>query len=137
MLAILLELLVVLQSAVVGDGAGAPAAVPSAGAPAAQAAQAGPPGYFNIIFIVGMFAVMYFLMIRPQQKRAKETEEMLKSLKKGALVRTTGGIRGEIFDINDRDAVLIIADKVKINVLRAHIAGPETVPSVAPAADKA
>ena len=48
---------------------------------------------------------------------------MRKALKRGDIVRTSGGIRGEITDISDADVTLLIADKVKINVLRSHIAG--------------
>jgi preprotein translocase subunit YajC len=70
-----------------------------------------------------MFAIFYFLMIRPQQKRQRETDDMLKSLKKGDRVRTSGGIRGEIVELTESEAWLLIADKVKINVLRSHIAG--------------
>jgi preprotein translocase subunit YajC len=69
-----------------------------------------------------MFAIFYFLLIRPQQKRQKEIDDMLKALRKGDKVRTTGGIRGEIVDLNETDATLLVADKVKINVLRSHIA---------------
>ena len=47
---------------------------------------------------------------------------MLKALRKGDKVRTSGGIRGEIADLTDTEVNLIIADKVKINVLRSHIA---------------
>ena len=73
-----------------------------------------------------MLAVFYFLMIRPQQKKQREVDEMLKALKRGDLVRTSGGIRGEITDLADNDVTLLIADKVKINVLRSHIAGKAT-----------
>jgi preprotein translocase subunit YajC len=69
-----------------------------------------------------MLVVFYFLMIRPQQKKTRETEDMLKALKRGDVVRTSGGIRGEITDLGDTDVTLLIADKVKINVLRSHIA---------------
>jgi preprotein translocase subunit YajC len=69
-----------------------------------------------------MFVLFYFLMIRPQQKKQREMDDMLKALRRGDIVRTTGGIRGEIVDIGDADVTLLIADKVKINVLRAHIA---------------
>lgn len=78
---------------------------------------------------VGMFlfilAITYFLLIRPEQKRRQETEQMLRSLRKGMKVRTTGGILGEIVSVNDREVVLAVADKVRINVLRSHIAGLE------------
>ena len=48
---------------------------------------------------------------------------MLKALEKGAIVRTTGGIRGEVVNIDDKEVRLEIADRVKINVLRSNIAG--------------
>jgi len=70
-----------------------------------------------------MLAVLYFVMIRPQQKRQKEHDALLASLKKGQKVRTSGGIRGEIVDFKDDEVVLLIADRTKINVLRSHISG--------------
>jgi preprotein translocase subunit YajC len=69
-----------------------------------------------------MFALFYFLLIRPQQKRQRETDDMLKALRRGDKVRTSGGIRGEILDLTDTEVTLLIADKVKINVLRANVA---------------
>jgi len=69
-----------------------------------------------------MFAMFYFLLIRPQQKRQREVDDMLKSLRRGDKVRTSGGIRGEILDLTDTEVTLLIADKVKINVLRANVA---------------
>ncbi len=73
-----------------------------------------------------MMVVFYFVLIRPQQKKQKETDALLKSLKKGQRVRTTGGIRGEIVDFkeeNGDEIVLLISDRVKINILRSHVAG--------------
>ena len=69
------------------------------------------------------FGIFYFMLLRPQQKRQREVDTMLKALKKGDVVRTSGGIRGEITDMTDTDVTLLIADKVKINVLRSHVAG--------------
>ncbi len=69
-----------------------------------------------------MLVVFYFFMIRPQQKRARETEEMLRSLRRGDKVRTSGGILGEVSEVLETDVVLLIADKVKITVSRAHVA---------------
>ncbi|MGD8858966.1 MAG: preprotein translocase subunit YajC [Myxococcales bacterium] len=100
----------------------APAPGPS-GAPAGGGAPPGCAGAGSQFAILGvMFAIFYFLLIRPQQKRQKEIDDMLKALRKGDKVRTTGGIRGEIVDLNETDATLLVADKVKINVLRSHIA---------------
>jgi preprotein translocase subunit YajC len=75
-----------------------------------------------------MFAVLYFLMIRPQQKRAKQHDTMLKALKKGDIVRTNGGIRGEITAIDERDVTLEIAERTRIKVLRSHVAGLDQPP---------
>jgi len=92
-------------------------------------------GMGQLGFILLLFGFFYFAVIRPQTKQQKQREEMLNSLKKGMVVRTTGGIRGEIVDLNDREVHLKIADKMKINVLRSHVAGPE--PSESEAKDKA
>jgi len=81
---------------------------------------------FQLVLLPLMFALFYFLMIRPQQKRQRETDDMLKALKRGDTVRTSGGIRGEVSDLTDSDVTLIVADKVKINVLRSHIASKVT-----------
>ena len=75
-----------------------------------------------LIFLALMFGIFYFLLIRPQQKRQRETDNLLKALKKGDKVRTSGGIRGEILDLTETEVTLLIADKVKINVLRSHVA---------------
>jgi preprotein translocase subunit YajC len=84
------------------------------------------PGSQSMLLLALMFVVFYFLLIRPQQKRQKETDAMIKGLRRGDKVRTSSGIRGEIVEIRDNDVDLLIADKVKINVLRSHIAGTET-----------
>lgn len=75
------------------------------------------------------FLVMYFLMIRPQQKRQKEHQKLLESLKKGDIVRTDSGIRGEIVSIDEREVQLLIAEKTKINILRTRIAGLDVPPA--------
>jgi preprotein translocase subunit YajC len=75
-----------------------------------------------LIMLALMFVVFYFFLLRPQQKKQREVDDMLKSLQKGDKVRTSGGIRGEITDLTDTEVTLLIADKVKVNVLRSHIA---------------
>jgi preprotein translocase subunit YajC len=80
-------------------------------------------GVEQIGFLLLMFAVLYFLMIRPQQKRAKQHDEMLGGLKKGDIVRTNGGIRGEVTALDERDVTIEIADRTRIKVLRSHVAG--------------
>jgi preprotein translocase subunit YajC len=85
----------------------------------AQAAGGSPSSLF--IFIAGMFAIMYFLMIRPQQKQLKEHKALLSNLKKGDLVVTQGGIIGRIFLIADREVQIEVATNVKLRVLKTSV----------------
>ncbi|MFO0708702.1 MAG: preprotein translocase subunit YajC [Sandaracinus sp.] len=80
-------------------------------------------------FMAVLFVLMYFLMIRPENKRREEQENMLKALRPGQKVRTSSGILGEIISIDANEAVLAIGqkEKIRINVLRSHLAGLETV----------
>ena len=73
------------------------------------------------IFIAGMFAIMYFLMIRPQQKQLKEHRALLAGLKKGDMVVTQGGIIGRIFLVADKEVQLEIANNVKVRVLKTAV----------------
>jgi len=77
-------------------------------------------GFLPMILI---FAVFYFLLIRPQQKKAKDHRTFLDNLKKGDSVLTQGGLYGKIVSIADQVVTLEIADKVKVRVSRSHIAG--------------
>jgi preprotein translocase subunit YajC len=70
-----------------------------------------------------MFAVFYFLLIRPQQKKQRTHQDMLKSLKVGDRVVTTGGLYGTIVAGGDHIIKLEIADKVRVEVGRSYIAG--------------
>jgi len=106
------------------DGAPAPQSGPTGG---------GAGGELQLLLLPLMFVLFYFLMIRPQQKKQREMDDMLKALRRGDVVRTSGGIRGEIVDIGDADVTLLIADKVKINVLRAHIASKGDIAKAAEA----
>lgn len=97
------------------------------GAPAGGGGGGGVgPGMTQFGLMVLMMVVFYLVLIRPQQKKQKELDRLLKSLKKGQKVRTSGGIRGEIVDFKSDagdEVVLLISDRVKINILRSHIAG--------------
>lgn len=67
-----------------------------------------------IVMMVLIMGVMYFFMIRPQQKRQKEHQLMLSSIKKGDKVITTAGIHGTVAETDDKTFTLQIADNVKI-----------------------
>lgn len=93
----------------------------------AQAAPAAPGGLFGggmggLIFPLVLLAVMYFLMIRPQMKRAKEHRGMLDKLSRGDEVLTNGGIAGTVSDIGENFISVEIADNVRIRVQKAAIA---------------
>ena len=72
--------------------------------------------------MIAIFVVFYFLLIRPQQKRAKETKTMLEALQKGDEVVTAGGLVGKIAKLTDQYAAIEIAPNVEISVQRAAIA---------------
>lgn len=89
------------------------------GAPAGQ--QAGGSGYEGIIMLVIMFAIFYFLLIRPQQKRAKQHKELIDALKVGDSVVTAGGAHGKVAGLQD-DAVMVeVATGVKVKFNRTAI----------------
>jgi len=90
----------------------------------AQAAPAAAPGFggMNIIFLVVMMAAMYFLMIRPQMKRAKDHKAMLDKLARGDEVLTNGGIAGTVSDIGENFFTSEVAENVKVRVQTGAIA---------------
>ena len=69
-----------------------------------------------------MFLVFYFLLIRPQQKKSKEHTALLKNLKKGDLVVTSGGIHGTVYGLTDQVVTLEIDSEVKLKVDRVQVA---------------
>lgn len=87
----------------------------------AQGAAAPGGGMESMLLIVLMFVVLYFLMIRPQMKRAKEHKAMIEALQKGDEVITAGGMLGRISKINENYATLEIASNVEIQVQRTAV----------------
>lgn len=88
----------------------------------AQAPAAAPGGGMESIFlIVAMFAVLYFLMIRPQMKRAKEHKNLIDALQKGDEVVTVGGVLGRISKVGDAHLSVEVAPNVEIQVQRAAV----------------
>lgn len=90
-----------------------------AGGAAAQG-QAGQ--YQGIIMLVAMFAIFYFLLIRPQQKRAKQQKALVAGLKTGDVVVSAGGIHGKITAVEETTVTLEIATGVKMKMNRVSIA---------------
>jgi preprotein translocase subunit YajC len=87
----------------------------------AQGAPAGDPGYLGLLPIVLMFVLLYFLMIRPQMKRAKESKQMVEALQKGDEVITAGGVIGRITRISEAYIGLEIAPNMEINVQKSAV----------------
>ncbi|MCP4671422.1 MAG: preprotein translocase subunit YajC [Desulfobacula sp.] len=85
-----------------------------------QGGQAG--GIAGFLPIIILFVIFYFLLIRPQQKKAKEHREMISNLKKGVRIITSGGIYGTIISLDDTTIGLEIAEKVKIKITRGNVA---------------
>jgi preprotein translocase subunit YajC len=79
------------------------------------------PQTLSILYIVALFAILYFLIIRPQQQRQKKHQEMIKSLKPNDRVTTIGGIFGTIVKLKEDSIILRIADNVRIEVLKNSI----------------
>ena len=88
----------------------------------AQAGAAGgEPGFMGLLPIVLMFVLLYFLMIRPQMKRAKEAKAMVESLQKGDEVITAGGILGKISKMGEAYITLEIAPDTAISIQKAAV----------------
>lgn len=87
----------------------------------APAAGGGDAGLMGLLPIVLMFVVLYFLMIRPQMKRAKEVKAMIEALQKGDEVITAGGILGRISKITEAYVTLEIAPNTEISVQKAAV----------------
>lgn len=111
-----------------------PSPVPGTGTTQAPS-QPGLQGCFSSQGLIGMapfiliFVVFYFLLIRPQNKKQRELQNWLKSLKKGDDVVTSGGVIGRITGLTDNVITLEVQEKVRLRVLRGSITGkaPGTV----------
>jgi len=88
---------------------------------AGSGSEGGQQGYEGIIMLVLMFAIFYFLLIRPQQKRAKQHRELIGALKPGNQVVTAGGIYGKVAAVEESTVTVEIATGVKIKLNRASI----------------
>jgi preprotein translocase subunit YajC len=91
-------------------------------------APPGSPGALLINFLpfILIFVIFYFLLIRPQTKRAKEHKAMLDNLKKGDKITTQGGIYGVIDALDPTTVTIKVAENVKIKILRSAIASLRT-----------
>jgi preprotein translocase subunit YajC len=90
---------------------------------AAGAAPAAPNQLMSFVPLVLIFVVFYFLLIRPQQKKAKDHQDFLANMKKGDVVVSSGGIIGTITGLTDTVITLEVADNVRVKVSRPYILG--------------
>ena len=88
----------------------------------AQGAAGGPSQVFSFFLPVLMLGLLYFVLIRPQQKRAKEQRMMVEALKTGDEVVTNGGILGRITDVSEHFVTVEVAPGVRVKVQR-HMIG--------------
>ena len=92
-----------------------PAFAQGSGAPAAGG------GFESLILILLMFAVLYFLMIRPQMKRAEEHKSLIEGLQKGDEIITAGGMLGRISKVSEGYVTLQVADNVEVQIQRPAV----------------
>jgi preprotein translocase subunit YajC len=96
------------------------------GAPDGGSASQG-SAFLQFVPFIAIIAIFYFLIIRPQNKKQKETQRMLGALKKGDKVVTIGGIHGVIQNVRDHSVILKVDDDVKLELNRSAISSVESV----------
>jgi preprotein translocase subunit YajC len=101
---------------------------------AAGSAGASPPGWLQFLPIVGMIAIFWFLIIRPQMRRQKDHQAKISAVKKGDQVITAGGLLGKVVKVDDQYAEIEIAQGVRVKAVKATI-GDIVPPGGTPAND--
>jgi preprotein translocase subunit YajC len=94
--------------------------------------EGGGGGLTAFLPLVAIFAIFYFLMIRPQQKKAKAHKEMLSAVQKGDVIVTQGGIQGKVTGVTDQFLTVEIAEKVRVKVARNFISAKITAGQAPP-----
>ena len=94
----------------------------------AEGAQGGPMGgLMTFLPFIAIIAIFYFLIIRPQNKKQKETQKMLAALKKGDRIVTIGGIHGTIQSVKEKSVIIKVDDDTKIEFSRSAVSSVEVV----------
>ena len=75
----------------------------------------------QIVFFAAIFAIFYFLLIRPQQKQKRDREQMLRALKKGDRIVTSSGMHGTVTGLSEHTVTVRVADQVKLEFDRAAV----------------
>ncbi len=87
----------------------------------AQAAGTVPNLITQLLFFLPLILIFYFLLIRPQQQRAKKHAEMIAAVKRGDTVVTSGGLIGKVNKVNDTEITLDLAENVRVRVIKAMV----------------
>ena len=95
-------------------------------------AQAGGTGTAQMIMFAAIMFIMYFFMIRPQARKAKEQQQFISNLEKGDKVVTAGGIHGKIAKLESNTVILQVDSNTKIKIDKSYIAGGSASASNAP-----
>jgi preprotein translocase subunit YajC len=103
-------------------------------AAAGAGAAAAPPAWINFLPIVGMIAIFWFLIIRPQMKRQKEHQDKIAAVKKGDQVVTAGGLVGKVLKVDETYVELELGPNVRVKAIKATI-GDIVQPGGKPAND--
>ena len=101
---------------------------------AAGTAAAAPPGWLQFLPIVGMVAIFWFLIIRPQMRQQKVQREKIAAVKKGDQVITAGGLLGKVIKVDEQYAEIEIAQGVRVKAVKSTI-GDIVLPGGTPAND--
>ena len=89
---------------------------------AQQAASAAPSMTYNLFLFGGMFVLFYFVLWRPQSKRAKEHKELVDGIDKGDEVMTSGGLMGKVTKVNEEYVAIEVAKEVELKLQKSAIA---------------
>jgi preprotein translocase subunit YajC len=85
------------------------------------AAAAGSSQAMSIVMLVSIFAIFYFLLIRPQRKKEKERQSMIDAVKKGDKVTTIGGIKGMVTNVKESTVIVKVDDNTKLEFTKAAV----------------
>jgi len=103
------------------------------GIQASGGAEGGSNNYISLLMIVGIFAIFYFLIIRPQRKKQKETKKMIEAVKKGDKVTTIGGVLGVVKNVMDNSVIIEVDNKgTTLEFLKTAISSVNTANFVKP-----
>ena len=102
-----------------------------------QGGEGGGAGLMGFAPILLIFVIFYFLLIRPQQKKSRDHQDLLKNLNKGDEVVTNGGLMGRITALTDSVVTLEIAPKVRVKVSRSSVSGLAQKPGSSDGGEKA